>query len=197
MNITGLTGVGDATEKSDHYVDLIRRAIQTPEDAASFWRQIRSGKIEGWEDGKALEYLILRAFQLEQADIVWPFTVYFAGGQLEQIDGIVHFDHYTLMVECKDTVEKVNVEPVAKLRHQLSRRPPGILGSVFSTSGFSDAAVLLTTWTSQNNILLWNGADIKNALLKGRMIDSFRDKYAYLLRTGVPDLTIRNGREPE
>lgn len=196
MNITGFTGVGGATDKSAEYVDLIRE-IKTPTDVARLWQQIRSGKTKGWEDGKALEYLILRAFELEKAEVVWPFTVFFAGGQLEQIDGIVHFDHHTLMVECKDTVEKVNVEPVAKLRHQIGRRPPGILGSVFSTSGFSEAAVLLTTYAAQNNILLWHGADIKKALLEGRMIASFREKYAYLLRTGLPDLTIRNGKRPK
>lgn len=190
MSITGLTGVGSATEKSSYYLGLIKK-VETSTDVADFWEKIRSGSTEGWEDGKALEYLILRAFELEDAEVVWPFTVFFAGGQLEQIDGIVHFAHHTLMVECKDTVETVNVEPVAKLRHQLARRPPGVLGSVFSMSGFSEAAVLLTTYTPQNNILLWNGSDMKNALLKGRMIDSFREKYAYLLRTGLPDLSIR------
>jgi hypothetical protein len=40
------------------------------------WQVVRRrGNLVGWPPGKALEYLILRAFQLEGADVTWPYEV--------------------------------------------------------------------------------------------------------------------------
>src|ERR1700722_12583710 len=43
------------------------------------WRAITAGDTPGWEPGKALEYLILRAFDLDNAQVRWPFSVFLFG----------------------------------------------------------------------------------------------------------------------
>lgn len=45
------------------------------EDLLQLWEEIKNGATPGWEAGKALEYLVLRAFQLEGADVIWPYSV--------------------------------------------------------------------------------------------------------------------------
>jgi hypothetical protein len=42
------------------------------DDLVNLWNQIESGNTPGWDSGKALEYLILLAFQLEGAEVTWP-----------------------------------------------------------------------------------------------------------------------------
>ncbi|MDM8551931.1 restriction endonuclease [Desulfobacterales bacterium HSG2] len=85
-------------------------------------------------------------------------------GKLEQIDGVVYTEGLAFLVECKDQAENVNIEPVAKLRNQLSRRPPATMGMVFSRSGFTESAVMLEQKTSPQRILLWEGYEIAYAL---------------------------------
>ncbi|HZI11836.1 MAG TPA: hypothetical protein VE153_15740, partial [Myxococcus sp.] len=54
------------------------------------WQVVRRGdNLVGWPPGRALEYLILRAFQLEGAEVTWPYEVRRDGVLLEQIDGAV------------------------------------------------------------------------------------------------------------
>ena len=62
----------------------------------SLWEEVKAGGTPGWPPGKALEYLILRAFELDDAEITWPFEVKIALQTVEQIDGIVYADGLTL-----------------------------------------------------------------------------------------------------
>ena len=39
------------------------------------WDEIKSGSTPDWPNGKALEYLVLRAFQLGDAVVRWPYEV--------------------------------------------------------------------------------------------------------------------------
>lgn len=40
------------------------------------WTIIQSGKpLDGWEAGKGFEYLIVRAFEIEGAEVGWPYAV--------------------------------------------------------------------------------------------------------------------------
>jgi hypothetical protein len=41
----------------------------------------------GWPAGKALEYLIVRAFELDGANVRWPYDTRIDGEVVEQIDG--------------------------------------------------------------------------------------------------------------
>jgi hypothetical protein len=44
---------------------------------------IEAGNTSGWAPGKAFEYLVLRAFQLEGAEVRWPYSVRIDGGEKE------------------------------------------------------------------------------------------------------------------
>jgi hypothetical protein len=150
----------------------------------SLWKQIEDRKSDSeWGAGRAYEYLILRAFQLDGLKVRWPYNV----GGLEQIDGVVYSDGIAFLIECKDHVEPVNIEPIAKLNHQLSRRPPNAMGIVFSYSGFTDSAVRLTP----PRILLWQGDEVSYAIRKRYMRGGLMEKYCHCIENGLPEYHIQ------
>ncbi len=157
------------------------------------WEAIIVGDTPEWAPGKALEYLLLRAFQLEGADVSWPFRVALeeqGGETLEEIDGVVYTDGLACLVECKDRVERVNIEPIAKLRNQLLRRPGTALGIVVSRSGFTDPAVTLAQFTAPQTILLWDGSEVKHALGETCMRSALVKKYRFCVERGIPFYNI-------
>ena len=170
-----------------------RRRIGQHDEAGllGVWESIKDGDTPGWEQGKAFEYLVLRAFQLEGADIRWPYSVWMSGEQIEQIDGIVYSDGLACLIECKDQEDKVNVEPIAKLRNQLLRRPPATIGVVFSSrSEFTDPAVTLVQFTAPQTILLWRPKEVEHALRGHRMRSGLVAKYRSCVERGLPDYDI-------
>jgi len=160
-------------------------------DLIKLWNAIKDGETPDWEAGKALEYLCLRAFQLEGAEIKWPYQVLVDGEELEQIDGVVYVRNLACLIECKDHKTRVNFEPIAKLRNQLLRRPSGVIGSFFSVSGFTDPAVTLARFTAPQTILLWNGDELEYALQKQHIIEGLIAKYRYCVEHGLPNYNIR------
>jgi hypothetical protein len=38
------------------------------------WNAIKARDTPGWDAGKALEYLIIRAFDLDKVRVRWPYT---------------------------------------------------------------------------------------------------------------------------
>jgi hypothetical protein len=124
------------------------------------WREIASGSAAGWPPGRALEHLVLRAFELGGAAVVWPYHVIVDHELVEQIDGAVHAHGLSCIVECKDTAGPVNIEAIAKLRNQLLSRPAGAVGLLFSRSGFTLQATMLGRFVAPQTILLWDGNDI-------------------------------------
>jgi hypothetical protein len=74
-------------------------------ELAKLWALIEAvprKPITGWAAGKALEHLVLRAFELSGAEVIWPYSVNLQGTLVEQIDGMVLLDGLTIMVETKD-----------------------------------------------------------------------------------------------
>ena len=55
-----------------------------------------------WDSGKAFEYLILRAFELEGASVQYPYRISMQDEIVEQIDGAIHADGISAIVESKD-----------------------------------------------------------------------------------------------
>jgi hypothetical protein len=110
------------------------------------------------------EHFLLRAFELEGAEVRWPYQVKVYDEVAEQIDGAIHHGGLSVLVEAKDEARAVNVDPLAKLRNQLLRRPAGTIGLVVSTSGFTPAAQTLASFMAPTTILLWSGAEINLAL---------------------------------
>jgi hypothetical protein len=88
------------------------------------WRAIGARDTPDWQLGKAFEYLVLRAFELDGGDVRWPYSVGLAGiEEVEQIDGSVQIGSFYCLLECKDEVGNISIGPIAKLRNQLLRRP--------------------------------------------------------------------------
>lgn len=170
------------------YQHQIRR-LQRPA-LLSLWRQILAGDTPGWAAGRALEYLVLRAFELDGAAVTWPFNVSVGGATVEQIDGVIYADGIASLVECKDSSRPVNFEPLAKLRQQLLRRPPSVIGCCFARSGFTPEAMLLAERSSPQNVLLWQGDEIEFGLKRQRMRSGLLAKFRHSVEHALPDFKI-------
>lgn len=176
---------------SDEEYRLRIREYKSHKALLKLWRQITEKNTPSWDDGKAFEYLILRAFEIEGADICWPFRVKLDDQVVEQIDGVVYAAELDCIVEAKDWTKSTPVEPIAKLRNQLLRRPAGVIGSVFSTSSFTAPAKTLARFLAPQTLLLWEPEDIAFALSRRAMIESLRRKYRYAVEQGLPDLPLQ------
>src|SRR3954471_9970025 len=89
------------------------------DDLLTVWERIKSGdQLPGWQSGKAFEYLVIRAFQVEGYPIRWPFQVSYPQkfGTMEQVDGVVYLGDRAFLIESKDLSEPAAIEAVAKLR---------------------------------------------------------------------------------
>ncbi|MGD1906718.1 MAG: restriction endonuclease [Leptolyngbyaceae cyanobacterium] len=167
-----------------------------------FWQSIQDRNTLDWPPGKAFEYFILRAFQLEDAIVTYPYGVQLSdmtsqytlintNQTVEQIDGVVYCDGLTCLVEAKDQAEPLNVEPIAKMRNQLLRRHASTIGVVFSRSGFTPPASILAQYLSPQMVLLWDGSEITYALEQGLMRQSLVKKYRVCIEKGKPDYDPR------
>lgn len=160
----------------------------------TLWKAIKDRESEqsGWPAGKAFELLILRSFQLEGADVVWPFRVNMFQAEIEQIDGVAHLSsvHLSVLIESKDQKTAVNIEPIAKMRNQLQRRPNSVIGSVFSVNGFTDPALTLAKFVFPQTILLWNPQDIEYSIETAKFTYHLQQKYRHCVEQGSPDFNI-------
>jgi len=168
------------------YMKKIKSLSQ--KDLVDLWNQIKSGNTPEWDSGKAFEFLILRYFELEGAEIRYPFSVDILGvSNAEQIDGVIHFTDINLSIvaEFKDHSKNLNIEPVAKLRNQLLRRPSNTIGSIFTTSQFSEAAMTLTQFIFPQTILLWESNHIEHCInKKSSFKDGLLKKYRFAIEEG-------------
>lgn len=158
-----------------------RRTIQlfdTPQ-LIRLWDSILEKNTPNWPSGKAFEFLILRAFEIEGALIKWPYSVQLFDEVVEQIDGVIHLVdiNLSILAEFKDYSKNLNIEPVAKLRNQLLRRPSGAIGAVFSTQGFTSPALTLTQFLAPQTILLWEKDHIEHCLRNKLFIKGMLSKY--------------------
>lgn len=150
------------------------------------WEGILAGNTPDWEAGKALEYLILRAFELDGAFVRYPYDVRLQDETVEQIDGVVHIGHLSCLIEAKDYAEdrKVNFEPIGKMRNQLLRRHAGAIGSVFSVSGFTEPALVLADFIAPQAVLLWGRNDLNHVLSSEKICDALLKKYRHFVEEG-------------
>ena len=123
----------------------------------------------------------------------WPFTVEEEGEVVEQIDGAVHYEWLSCLVEAKDYSEPINVEPIAKMRNQLTRRPVGTLGLIFARSGFTDPAKKLTRRINPLNILLWEPSELVQGLRDGTLCRALKTKYIRAVEMAEPDYNSTRG----
>jgi len=156
------------------------------EKLAVLWGQIKARATPEWDAGKALEHLVIRSFELSNLSVEYPYDVPPGGKPLEQIDGIVFFREIPFLIECKDK-EKVDVEPIAKLHNQLSRRPPATMGCIFTTGDFTSAALTIADFMVPHRILLWSDFDIEEALSANDFERVLERKYRNLCMFGLTD----------
>ena len=159
------------------------------------WEGISRRDTPNWAPGRAFEYLVLRAFQLDGAEVRWPYSILMEDEVVEQIDGAVHWGWLSCLVESKDTTKPISVEPIAKMRNQLLRRPSSSVGLIFSHAGFTQPAVLLARYISIQTILLWEGEEIDHALKQQRIGKFLERKYRECVETGAPDTNILKARQ--
>jgi len=165
-------------------------------DLASLWESIVSGNTPGWEPGKAFEYLVLRAFELEGAEVRWPYIVTIAGKEIERIDGFVYTDGLACLVECEDSAENADVAPIAKMRNQLLRRPAATIGIVFSRSDFTESAITQAGFVAPQTLILWHGEEIAYALKRKSMRRVLVTKYRYCIEHGAQFYNITGKKLP-
>jgi len=162
----------------------------------SLWNSIVAGDTPEWEAGKAFEYLVLRAFELEDAEVRWPYRVTIEGEAIEQIDGVVYADGLACLVECEDSAEKADVAPIAKMRNQLLRRPAATIGIGFSRSGFTESAITQAGFVAPQTLILWHGEEVAYALKRKSMRRVLVTKYRYCIEHGVQFYNITGKKLP-
>ena len=153
------------------------------------WDRSASGAAPGWPPGKAFEYLILRAFELDGATVRWPFEVTLGDSVVEQIDGAVYAGSLSCLVEAKDSAAAVEIVVLAKLRTQLARRPAGTVGAVFSRMGFTRPAFTLAGYFAPQTVLLWSGPEVEECLRQESMAVALLAKYRECVEEGAPQIS--------
>jgi hypothetical protein len=162
----------------------------------AFWTRIENEDTPDWAEGKAFEYLVLQAFNLDGGTVRWPYPVEIDNEVVGQIDGFVHIGRFSCIVESKHTVNAVAIAPLAKMRNQLLRRHSGAIGLVFSFSGFTNAAVILARYIAPQAILLWTGLEMEQALDDKKILVHLEYKYRNCVETGIPDAIIQKSGTP-
>lgn len=172
--------------KSDIYEERIRRCdwIQL----RYLYSQVIRKETPDWEAGKLFEYLIIRAFELSGAEVKYPYSIKIEGQEVEQIDGVIYVNEGTFLTECKSS-GKLNIEPIAKLRNQISRRPLGTFGILISLDGFTSPSLILSQYLIPPQLLLWYKQDTDFALFRRDMCWVLREKYKALVEYGMTDAT--------
>jgi hypothetical protein len=167
-------------------VDYVARARRLDwRGLRALWQRIESGTADEWAPGRALEHLVLRAFELSGASVRWPYIVHLDGVPVEQIDGAVHAGALSCIVECKDAFESVSIEAIAKIRNQLLRRPASAVGLMFSRGGFSSPALTLARFAAPQTVLLWSGEEIADLLTREDFSMSLVEKYRASVEGGL------------
>ncbi|WP_224367721.1 restriction endonuclease [Hyalangium versicolor] len=155
------------------------------------WEWLQAGKpVSGWAEGKPFEYLILRAFELEGAQVVWPYFV----SKFEQIDGAVFVDGLSCLVESKHHSNALGFGPIARFKARLDRRPSAAIGLLFSVSGFTKPALQEALQHPTRNVLLWKRPDITYALMNG-MRAAIQLKWRKAVEKAAPEYDL--GKEED
>jgi hypothetical protein len=176
--------VAKPSEMDLEYVGWIKAMGWT--ELCGLWENVSSGTTPGWGDGKALEHLVVRAFELGGLEVEYPYHVPPEGNPLEQIDGIIYLPHHTYLLECKDE-KATDIAAIAKLRNQLMRRPDTTLGCVFTRDHFTTAAVIVADFATPQRILLWSRGDIEGGLSNQNFAGVLQDKYRQLCKYGLTE----------
>jgi hypothetical protein len=165
----------------------------------ALWAAIQIETPSGWEGGEALEYLVIRAFEIDASEPVmvrYPYEVSLFGEKVEEIDGAIHLSGLSCLVESKDWGKNVTIGPIVKMRNQLMRRPAGTIGLMFSKKTFTKPAIYLAHFTMPQAVQLWSGFDLQVAMDEGRICEFLRLKHRICCEDGIPDFDLRERSIP-
>ena len=165
--------------EEEKYIKEISRYNQP--GLCRLWKKHLEGNLDAsqkafWKDGKLLEYVVLRGFELEGASVTWPYSVTLDEENVEQIDGALVVECMHVLIECKDHSTNINIEPFSKMRNQLLRRPSGVIGCIFARKAFTEPAVALARFAAPQAILLWAGAELEYCLEHSKLVDALKLK---------------------
>ncbi|AJP56073.1 hypothetical protein UC34_01805 [Pandoraea vervacti] len=162
-------------------------------DVDGLWRDVKQCSTPGWDAGKALEYLVLKGFELSGAKVRWPFRVLHEDRKvIEQVDGMIYSEGIAAIVECKDyskpatrTKRAASKEPIATLLAHLMRRPSSLIGCLFVSGNYSDTAQNLVNSIKPATILCWSGSDIEYCLERRDFALGLKRKYRACMEEGA------------
>src|SRR5437588_13126836 len=121
------------------------------------------------------------------ATVFWPYHVYERhdpSPELEPMYGSILENGRYCLVSVKDEADPLNIDPIAKLRNQLLRRPWGVVGLLFSRSGFTSQAEREAEFTANPTVLLWDGFEIAAAIRTKTLVRAVEAKYCHAVTTG-------------
>lgn len=179
-----MRGKSNGSKKDFYYEDI---KTFNRKELLSLWNSIKHRTEKS--DGKEMEFLFLRAFELEKAEVVWPYLVYDTVGSskqiLEQIDGVIYSDGMSFLVESKDRRDKSDFTLISEFRDKVCKRPGGTMGIFFSKNGVTPPAI--TKLENQMQfVLLWEGAELDSPLKEGCMREGLIEKYRFSVEQGHP-----------
>ena len=185
---------------STEYEDEIKGMGQT--QLQELWAKHAEGTFDKdfWKSGKLLEYVVLRAFELEGAKVTYPYSVRddIRNIEIEQIDGAIHIDGFHCLTECKDYAkDSIDVVPLAKMRNQLARRHSSLFGMFFTMTKFTDSAEALVGYMAPQLILLWEREDFDYCIMNGCFVDCMKKKYEAALESCEYDFKYAQSRMKE
>lgn len=169
-------------------VDKIRKADKN--GLISLWDDVVGESANVNTKGVEFENLICRAFELEKANVEYPYTVKVQDKISEQIDGLISVDGIHCLIECKNQVESVDFEPFTKLRSRLQRRPSNAIGAIFTTPSFTEPAIILNQFLHPQTILMWEKEEIRKALEHDYLVKGLKKKYLYSIKNGLSNFNI-------
>ena len=114
--------------------------------------------------GKAFETFLAR--MLEDSGFRVTFNAKSASPR--QTDLMARHEQTFFIVEAKWTRKKSGIEDISSIRDRLSRVPPGVFACLFSMTGFSDGAIKDVAARRNQEIILFNGHEVRN-IVSGRV----------------------------
>lgn len=139
-----------------------------------------------WPKGKLMEYLIVRAFEMESSavkpvNVTYPFSVRgeeINNEEMEQIDGAIHVMGLHALIECKDYKDaKIDIEPLVKLRFRLQVRHSSAFGIFFSCTEMTEPAEYWIGYMAPQLIIFWDKEDLEYCLEKKCFVECLEAKY--------------------
>ena len=160
----------------------------------SFGNRLKTKKTPKWSKGKALEYMLIRAFDLDGAEVVYPYNNGVLNAQ-EQLDGFVFVKDLGVgfLIECKDWEDKVSFDELAKLHGRLAYRMKSTCGMFLSRSGYTPSAIEMMYLVHPHNIILWEFNDIEECFKNHNFLKALKYKYQYAMVTADPVRAVLDG----